>query len=181
MNTYVRALGVAIALALSVTSSALAAPRTVAESSEHTSLQQVLDRLAGADGAPGAIAEVRGGKHGSAVLTSGIANLETGAPMRADSHFRIGSMTKTYVATVVLQLVGEGSVVLDAPVERYLPGVVRGNGNDGRKIRVRDLLQHTSRLPDYLTYFTPQEILADRYAHHSLTDLLAIARWVSRR
>jgi D-alanyl-D-alanine carboxypeptidase len=57
--------------------------------------------------------------------------------MRGDSSFRIGSMTKMFVATTVLQLVGERRVVLDAPVERYLPGVVRGHGNDGRAITVR--------------------------------------------
>ena len=37
------------------------------------------------------------------------------------------------MATVVLQLVERGRIDLDAPVERYLPGLVRGNGNDGRK------------------------------------------------
>lgn len=175
MNAHVRALGAALALAAGVTSSVVAVPQAVASGpSAHAPLQQVLDRLTGDDGAPGALAYVRN-KRGSTELTSGVADLDTGAPVRAGSRFRIGSMTKTYVATVVLQLVGEGDVMLDAPVERYLPGVVRGNGNDGRKIRVRDLLQHTSRLPDYLTYYTPQEILADRSAHHSLTGLLAIA------
>lgn len=49
-------------------------------------------------------------------------------------------MTKMFVATVVLQLVAEHKVDLDAPIERYLPGVVRGNGNDGRDITVRQLL-----------------------------------------
>ncbi|MFD7992656.1 serine hydrolase domain-containing protein [Streptomyces mexicanus] len=174
MNTSVRVLGAALALALGGTSSALAAPRPVPAPSAHTSVQRVLDRLTGEDGAPGALVNVRT-EHGSTVLTSGVADLATGAPLRADSRFRIGSMTKTYVATVVLQLAGERHLALDAPVERYLPGVVRGNGNDGRRIHVRDLLQHTSRLPDYLTYYTPGDILADRYAHHDLTELLSIA------
>lgn len=174
MNTHVRALGAALALAVSAASPASAAPQPAAGSSGHGSVQAVLDRLTSEDGAPGALAEVRD-PHSSTVLASGTADLDTGSPMTAGSNFRIGSMTKMYVATVVLQLVGEGSVALDAPVERYLPGVVRGHGNDGRRITVRDLLQHTSRLPDYLTYYTPQDALADRYAHHDRADLLAIA------
>jgi D-alanyl-D-alanine carboxypeptidase len=114
-------------------------------------------------------------RRGVTVLTSGVADLRTNAPMEAHSSFRIGSMTKPYVATVVLQLVGEHRVALDAPVERYLPGVVRGHGNDGRRITVRQLLQHTSGLPDYLTYYSPQDVLADRYAHHDPAELLRIA------
>ncbi|MFD8150655.1 serine hydrolase domain-containing protein [Streptomyces sp. NPDC059720] len=62
---------------------------------------------------------------------------------------RAGSNTKTFTAVVVLQLVAEGKVRLDEPVETYLPGVVRGEGIDGRDITVRRLLQHTSGLPNY--------------------------------
>lgn len=180
MNTYLRALGAAVALTVGAASPALAAPRTATGPSGHpgssatAAVRQVLDRLTGEDGAPGALAQLRT-KRGTTTLTSGVADVATQAPMRADCTYRIGSMTKMYVATVVLQLVGEGRVSLDAPVERYLPGVVRANGNDGRNIRVRDLLQHTSRLPDYLAYWTPPQILADRFAHHDLSDLLAVA------
>jgi D-alanyl-D-alanine carboxypeptidase len=180
MKTYTRVrgavpvllLGLALTVALGLgPGTALAGSRAVPGGA---AVQRVLDRLAGADGAPGALAEVRD-RRGETVLTSGVADLDTGAPMRADSSFRIGSMTKMYVATVVLQLVGEHRVALDAPVERYLPGVVRGNGNDGRRITVREMLQHTSGLPDYLTYYTPQDFLADRFAHHDRSDLLRIA------
>ncbi|WP_158891611.1 serine hydrolase domain-containing protein [Amycolatopsis anabasis] len=58
--------------------------------------------------------------------------------------FRIASQTKTFTAAVVVQLVDEGKVALDAPIERYLPGVVAGNGYDGNRITVRQLLQQTS-------------------------------------
>ncbi|WP_329248539.1 beta-lactamase family protein [Actinoallomurus sp. NBC_01490] len=175
MNPYARMLGAALTLAMGVASSAaLAGPRAAAEPAGHTAVQKVLHRLTTDDGAPGALAEVRD-RRGVTVLTSGVADLRTNAPVPADSSFRIGSMTKPYVATVVLQLVGEHRVALDAPVERYLPGVVRGHGNDGRRITVRELLQHTSGLPDYLTYLTPQDVLADRYAHHDRDELLRIA------
>jgi D-alanyl-D-alanine carboxypeptidase len=133
-----------------------------------------MHRLTTVDGGPGALIRVRD-RRGDAVLTSGVADVTSRAPMRGDSSFRIGSMTKMFVATTVLQLVGERRVVLDAPVERYLPGVVRGHGNDGRAITVRQLLQHTSGLPDYLNYLSLQEVLNDPLAHHDTRDLVNIA------
>ncbi|MER8155723.1 serine hydrolase domain-containing protein [Streptomyces sp. NPDC094472] len=148
---------------------------TSANAADHTRLRTLLRRLTTVDGAPGALVEVRNRRGGSSVLTSGVADVRSHAPIHRDSRFRIGSMTKSFVATVVLQLVGERRVVLDAPVERYLPGVVRGHGNDGRRITVRQLLQHTSGLPDYLAYLTPQEILEDPLAHHDIRDLVNIA------
>jgi D-alanyl-D-alanine carboxypeptidase len=137
-------------------------------------VRQILDRLTAADGAPGALAEVSDA-HGHTVMTSGVADVKTHAPVPRDSRFRIGSTTKMFTATVVLQLVAERRVVLDAPVERYLPGVIRGHGNNGRSITVRQVLQHTSGLPDYLTYLTPQAVLKDPLAHHDTRDLVNIA------
>jgi D-alanyl-D-alanine carboxypeptidase len=170
---YTRALAGALTLALAAgVASSTVTPR--ADATDRPALQQVLRRLTTEDGAPGALAEVRD-RRGSTVLTSGVADLDTGAPMRGDSRFRIGSMTKPYVATVILQLVGEHRVSLDAPVERYLPGMVRGHGNDGRRITVRELLQHTSGLPDYLTYLSFPDFIADRYAHHDRAELLSLA------
>ncbi|WP_432154083.1 serine hydrolase domain-containing protein [Streptomyces tricolor] len=67
---------------------------------------------------------------------------------RAD-RFRAGSITKTFVATVVLQLAAEHRLALSDPVERYLPGLLRGRGTDGRRITLRALLSHTSGLPDF--------------------------------
>ncbi|GLZ00054.1 serine hydrolase [Actinoplanes sp. NBRC 103695] len=100
-------------------------------------------------GTPGVLAEVDT-PHGDLRVRSGFGNVEAGTPVPWDAKFRIGSFTKTYVATTVLQLVGEGRLSLDDKVDKVLPGVVRGNGNDGRRITVRQLLQHTSGLPDYL-------------------------------
>jgi D-alanyl-D-alanine carboxypeptidase len=73
----------------------------------------------------------------------------------------VASNTKMFVATVVLQLVGEHKVSLDAPVERYLPGLVPGNGYDGDTITVRQLLQHTSGMADYV-----EDVLADPDANN---------------
>ncbi|KUO21068.1 serine hydrolase domain-containing protein [Streptomyces dysideae] len=67
---------------------------------------------------------------------------------RAD-HFRAGSMTKTFIATVVLQLAAEHRLSLSDTVEEHLPGLVHGAGNDGRALTLRSLLTHTSGLYDF--------------------------------
>ena len=67
---------------------------------------------------------------------------------RAD-HFRAGSITKTFIATVVLQLAAEHRLSLSDTVEDHLSGLVRGAGNDGRTLTLRALLTHTSGLYDY--------------------------------
>ncbi|MFI8192101.1 serine hydrolase domain-containing protein [Streptomyces sp. NPDC085946] len=92
---------------------------------------------------------------GVRAVRSGVGDLRTGDPVPRDGYVRIGSTTKTYVATVLLQLVGEGRLSLDDTVERWLPGVVRGAGADGRRVTLRQLLQHTSGLPDYIQDVVP--------------------------
>ncbi|RGC66929.1 D-alanyl-D-alanine carboxypeptidase precursor [Micromonospora sp. MW-13] len=123
----------------------------------------------------GAAIEVYGPNCGRWSGSSGRADLRTGRPMRADERIRIGSSTKTFTATVVLQLVAEGRLALDAPVERYLPGVVRGNGYDGRRITVRDLLRHTSGLPDHVDALAWDRMDGWRYRHHSPDELITLA------
>ncbi|MED0951761.1 serine hydrolase domain-containing protein [Bacillus mobilis] len=81
---------------------------------------------------------------------TGIADLRTKKPMRTDFRFRIGSVTKTFVATVLLQLAGENRLNLDDSIEKWLPGVIRGNGYDGKQITIRQVLNHTSGIADYI-------------------------------
>ncbi|MGW7578061.1 serine hydrolase domain-containing protein [Streptomyces sp. NPDC054765] len=112
-------------------------------------VRQGLDRLVHQDRYPAALASVVGRDGRTHHYTAGVADLRTGAKVPVDGQVRVGSNTKAFTATVVLQLVGEGKVALDAPIERYLPHLVRGKGIDGRRITVRQLLQHTSGLPEY--------------------------------
>jgi D-alanyl-D-alanine carboxypeptidase len=95
-------------------------------------------------GSPGALVLVGNGSS-RREETSGLAVLDGRVPLRADDRFRIGSITKTFVAAVVLQLVGEHRLALGDTVERWLPGLVP----DGGRITVRQLLAHTSGLADY--------------------------------
>lgn len=107
-----------------------------------------LDQLIRA-GAVGAIATVTDNGQ-SVTLTAGVANAETGQPIPAEppQHVRVGSIAKSFVAAIVLQLVDAGRVDLDAPIDTYLPGVLAGDGIDGRVITVRQILQHRSGLPE---------------------------------
>ena len=105
-------------------------------------------------GYPAALAAVTDSKGESAGVAVGKGNLETGQVPPMDGEVRIGSNTKTFVAVVVMQMVQEGKVGLDEPIETYLPGLIKGEGVDGSKITVRQLLQHTSGLPEY-TDITP--------------------------
>ena len=99
-------------------------------------------------GYPGILAKTsEGGKMWG--YAAGIADLRTKKPMKTDFRFRIGSVTKTFTATVVLQLVGENRLKLDDYIEDWLPGVIQGNGYDGNKITIREILNHTSGIAEY--------------------------------
>ncbi|ARF59162.1 alkaline D-peptidase [Streptomyces gilvosporeus] len=83
-------------------------------------------------------------QRGEWVGSAGVRKLGEAAKPPTNGHFWIGSTTKTFTATLVLQLVAEGKIGLDAPVAHYLPKL----GLD-RRITVRMLLQHTSGLFNY--------------------------------
>ncbi|ATI52600.1 serine hydrolase domain-containing protein [Bacillus tropicus] len=100
-------------------------------------------------GYPGILAQIsKGGKTWS--YTAGVADLTTKKPMKADFRFRIGSVTKTFIATVLLQLSGENRLNLDDSIEKWLPGVIQGNGYDGNQITIRQILNHTSGIAEYM-------------------------------
>ncbi|MFD9903795.1 serine hydrolase domain-containing protein [Streptomyces sp. NPDC059063] len=103
-------------------------------------------------GMPGLFAEVRDGDQvwrGAA----GVADVATGRPVTTDMRHRVGSVTKTFVAAAVLQLVENGRIGLDTPIGKYLPKLVPGERGDA--ITVRMLISHTSGLAEYLPYAYP--------------------------
>ncbi|SDD76666.1 serine hydrolase domain-containing protein [Glycomyces harbinensis] len=123
----------------------------------HTSAEEApfRDRLqADADsivdvGVTGVQARVTDEDGDTRAVVSGVADIETGESVDDEGLMRIGSVTKTFVAAVLLQLAGEGVLSLEDTVEDWLPGVVQAEGIDGGLITIRQLLQHTSGLPDY--------------------------------
>ncbi|WP_294566866.1 serine hydrolase [uncultured Arthrobacter sp.] len=127
------------------------------------------------EGYPGAII-TRTSPDGTAeTATAGTADLATDAPVPADGEVRIGSASKTFTAVVALQLVEEGLLELDRSVETYLPGIIKGKGIDPKAITVRQLLQHTSGLPEYTTELIVNEAFADRDIYRSPRDVLDLA------
>ncbi|PWI20239.1 peptidase [Streptomyces sp. Act143] len=145
----------------------------------HDELRRALRTLIDRDRITGAAVLVTehaaGAPCGSRAETAGTADLRTGRAMNATDRLRAGSVTKTFTATVVLQLAAEHRIVLDAPVDRYLPGLIRRNGHDGRRITVRQLLQHTSGLPDYLDAPEWEHPESVRYRHFEPRELVARA------
>ncbi|MFE3739955.1 serine hydrolase domain-containing protein [Streptomyces sp. NPDC059096] len=135
-------------------------------------MQGLVDELVRDGVRPAALAATRERDGRTRTYAAGTGDLAAPAPAPADGQIRIGSNTKTFTAVVVLQLVGEGEIGLDEPVETYLPGLLRGEGIDGRRITVRQLLQQTSGLPEYVQavagdyaafqqrYLEPRELIA---------------------
>ncbi|MFJ8799707.1 serine hydrolase domain-containing protein [Streptomyces sp. NPDC102487] len=167
----------AVAIATALAGTAVAAP---AAGAGHAPTRQAME-AAVRDGVPGVTATASG-RHGTWSATAGTGDLRTGAPRSTADRYRVGSITKTFVSTVLLQLEAEGRLSLDDTVDHWLPGVVRGNGNDGRKITLRRLLNHTSGIFDYTTdddfvrtYFAKDGFLRHRYDTATPEHLVAIA------
>jgi D-alanyl-D-alanine carboxypeptidase len=135
-------------------------------------LQRTVDSIATAARIPGVVVVVRRPGGAGFTLTSGVADLQSRRPVRAPDRFRVASVTKPMVATVVLQLVDEGRLALDAPLAVYLPGLVPGAAD----ITVRQLLNHTTGLPDYTNddAFLAQ-VFADPGRSWTPHELLAVA------
>jgi D-alanyl-D-alanine carboxypeptidase len=118
--------------------------QTAANKKEASLLQPELDALIAA-GVPGAVLVVDDPQAEPIALAAGVSDIESGRATRVGDRFRIGSLTKSYVATVVLQLDEEGKLSLDDTVEQWLPGLLP----NGDEITVRQLLGHRSGLFEY--------------------------------
>ena len=127
--------------AVTVAGATMAAP--AASASGRAGVQRALDDAVAKGGAPGIVAEVRDGP-GKWFGSAGEADTKTGRKRQPQERFRIGSATKAFTATVVLQLAAERKLSLDDTVDTWLPGLVKGNGYDGGEITIRQLLNHTS-------------------------------------
>ena len=84
----------------------------------------------------------------------GLASIETEQPVRPETLFQIGSISKVYTATLVMQLVDEGKLALDEPIVTYLPDLKLADAQARETITLRHLLSHTSGLfGDYFDDF----------------------------
>ncbi|MFB6752949.1 serine hydrolase domain-containing protein [Streptomyces sp. NPDC056353] len=162
-------------------SAALAAPAVAVPATDGHDVTRRALKAAVADGVPGVTATARDG-HRTWSRTEGVGDLGTGEPRSERDRYRVGSITKTFVATVVLQLEAEGRLSLDDTVDEWLPGVVEGNGNHGDRITLRQLLNHTSGIYNYTadeefarTHFARDGFLEHRYDTVTPRQLVAIA------
>lgn len=94
---------------------------------------------------PGAIVGIWYPGKGTWLQAAGIGDLTTAAPVTVDDHWRIASNTKTFTATVVLQLVDEGKLSLDDHLEQFIPGIPNGS-----QITLRQVLGMTAGIFDYV-------------------------------
>ena len=123
---------------------AAASPPTTFGAPTTTQLDQAISQAMRQEGIPGAIVGVWT-PHGNYVRAFGISDTVTRAPMEESSYQRIGSITKTFTVTAVLQLVDQGKVRLDDPISKYVAGVP-----DGDDITIRELARMQSGLFDYV-------------------------------
>ncbi len=168
-----------VALASTMLAAALVSPAAATAPATRPAdarLQGLLNELV-ANGATGVLARVDDGRRVRS-YASGTVRLGSGQPETVGARFRVGSITKTFVSTVALQLVGEGRLHLSDPVSRWLPGLVPG----GDSVTVRMLLNHTSGIFDYAQdqqwvaavtadpkrAWTPRELVAVAVAHPPL-------------
>ncbi|KHD77448.1 hypothetical protein MB27_11920 [Actinoplanes utahensis] len=156
-------------LALTLLSLVVAAPAGAAPPRDE--LRKDL-RAVVAAGATSAIAEITG-PSGTRRAAAGVAELGRPTPAPVGGRFRIGSVSKTFLATVVLQLAAERRLTLDDTVERWLPGIVP----DGDGITLRQLLDHTSGLYNYTAALdlSPAGWLPQRYRSWDPAELVALA------
>jgi len=107
-------------------------------------LQKFLDKSLRKFNVPGASLAILRRNKIYATANSGVTSLKTNIPVSEDTLFQIGSITKTLTATLVMQLLDEGLIELDAPVIRYLPNFQVGNRDTAKTVTIRQLLSHQS-------------------------------------
>ncbi|MEV6948508.1 serine hydrolase domain-containing protein [Streptomyces sp. NPDC051172] len=175
-TTLVAATSVALSVALAGPALAAGPTATGAHDATRRAIEAAVE-----DGVPGVTATAKDA-HGTWSTTAGVGDLGAGAPRSARDRYRAGSITKSFVATVLLQLEAEGRLSLDDKVEKWLPGAVRGHGHDGRIISVRRLLNHTSGIFNYTNddtfvrdHFSEEGFRKHRYDRWTPEDLLAVA------
>jgi D-alanyl-D-alanine carboxypeptidase len=141
-----------------------------------TDLPQVLHRWRDRAGVPAATLAVDVPGRPLVLAASGTGRRDGGPPVTVDAQFRVASITKPFVATVVLQLAEEGRLRLDDPLSQYLPSFPGGH-----RITLRQLLNHTSGVPDFeLADRFGESLLADRHRRWRTDEILSLVTGVRR-
>jgi CubicO group peptidase (beta-lactamase class C family) len=127
------------------------------------SMQSALDNLARRHGVPGAALAVLDGDL-VVPMATGVTSQSTGVPVTPGTLFQIGSITKIYTTTLLLQLADEGLLDLDQPVTSYLPDFAVADQAARDQITPRHLVTHTSGIVgDYFADHGPGDDCIERY------------------
>ncbi len=162
--------GPLVAVLLTALLGALTALAHHARADAATDLHQLVDRWRQRAGVPAVTMAVDAPGRPPVIIAAGTAERGGGAALTVNAPFRVASITKLFVATVVLQLVQEGRIGLDDALARHVTGYP---GADG--ITVRQLLSHTSGVPDYgLADGFGRQLLADRERRWRTDEVLAL-------
>ncbi|MEY9926692.1 D-alanyl-D-alanine carboxypeptidase [Catenulispora sp. GP43] len=143
-------------------------PRTTAPALNTAALQQAIAIRPG-EAAAGAVAFVQSDGQ---IWQGSSGDTQTGTPVADDAHFRIGSISKTFSAVVLLQLAAEHRVNLDQSVQHYLPGLLPDRF---QPITVRQLLNMTSGLPDIGAggpSLSTDQLISERFEYQTFRQII---------
>jgi D-alanyl-D-alanine carboxypeptidase len=157
---------------LAMQATPLADPELAFPVADQVAFEAIVDGALAATATPGALVGIWYPGRGTWLKAAGIGDIETGSPISLDDHVRIASITKTFVATVILQLAGEGLLALDDPLEAHIAGIP-----NGPEITIRQVLAMSAGIHDYVT--EPEFVAgysADPMFPYTPQDALAVMR-----
>ena len=162
----------AITLAAVVTALLSAGPAAAAPSLDRETrdrVDSIVARQLDKQVLPGAIVAIKRDGAKRWISAAGVSNVETRKPMRRGNHFRIGSVTKAFVTTLLLDLEEDGLLSLDDPISSYVAGVPGGEA-----ITLRELANMTSGLSDYFAnqQFSFEYLTGETFTPEHLVCLL---------
>lgn len=162
----------AAALALSASAIPAQASDTIGDE-----LQTILDKVVSQSGGKvsGALLRVSHPEKGDWLLASGTSDIPSGTPLTPDAHFRGGSLMKPLLAAVVMQLVEEGKLSLDATMQELLPADIAAAFDRNGEITLRMLLSHTGGIPEWMTGDIRMAFAADPLRRWSDEEIIASA------
>lgn len=128
---------------------------------DHLAFEAIVDSSLASTATPGALVGIWYPGRGTWLRAAGIGDVTTAMPMSLDDHVRIASNTKTFVATVILQMVDEGTLALDDRLEESIPGVPNGT-----EITLRQVLNMTAGIYDFVS----DPVIMEGYSADPLLD-----------
>jgi D-alanyl-D-alanine carboxypeptidase len=132
-------------------------------------LREIVSQYKEEFGVPGVLAGVWIPGRGHLIIEDGLSDIETGTPIRKSDHVRIGSVTKSFTVTVILQLAEEALIDLSDPVGKYLPDVENGEATIAELADMRSGIFNYTEDSDFVVEFVDSDFLR-KWADQELVD-----------